>query len=190
MNRLFPGYEPDEIPFLYPAMPILSLFLKYWQVPLVAVALGFGALMWHEHNVAEVGRGIALERARVADSTLKSLKPLTAKAETLFVHDTVKLSHLVSHTDTLRDTVLKHLQDTIYVKAYIQASDSTIKACTSALHDCATVQALLRQQVGALETKLAAVPVARPRSCVNTGLVSGLLGALGGLGVAVIARHP
>ncbi len=169
---------------------MIALLLKFWQPSLVAVALGFGALMWHEHNVAEVDRGVALERARVADSTLKSLKPLTAKAETLFVHDTVKLSRLVSHTDTLRDTVLKHLTDTVIVKAYVQASDSTIRVCRSVVTDCQAVQALLRQQISTLEVKLAAVPVAQPRSCVNTGLVSGLLGALGGFGVAVVARHP
>lgn len=169
---------------------MIALLLKFWQPSLVAVALGFGALEWRAHNAAEVAKGRAEARAEQADSVLRAIAQQLPKKDTIFQRDTVRLLHLVSHTDTLRDTVLKHLTDTVIVKAYVQASDSTIRACTSVLHDCAAVQALLRQQVGALETKLAAVPVAQPRSCVNTGLVSGLLGALGGLGVALTARHP
>jgi hypothetical protein len=139
-------------------MAWLPLVLRYWQAAAIAALLGFGAFEWHEHNVALIDKGKAEERARVADSALKVLGPLMAHADTVFRHDTVTLTRRITETTTIRDTLLKHLTDTIRVKEFIAASDSAIHACTEAVSSCAVKLRLKDQEIAALNSKLAIAP--------------------------------
>lgn len=139
-------------------MTWLPLVLKYWQGAAIAALLGFGAFEWHEHSVALIDKGRAEERARVADSALKALGPLMAHADTVFRHDTVTLTRRITETTTIRDTLLKHLTDTVRVKDFIAASDSVIHACTEAVSSCTAKLRLKDQEIAALNSKLAIAP--------------------------------
>ena len=139
---------------------ILALLLRYWHVAALAALLAFGAFEWHEHNAAEVAKGRAEERARVADSTLKALKPQLARVDTVYRRDTVTLTRTLTKTLALRDTLLLHLTDTLRVKEFIAQSDSAFHACMDVANSCATNLRLKDQQIIALESKLNAQPQA------------------------------
>jgi hypothetical protein len=57
--------------------------------------------------------------------------------DTLIAHDTLIFTRTLKVEVAAHDTVLKHLSDTVYVLRYIAAADSTIKACTLVVSDCA-----------------------------------------------------
>ncbi len=166
-------------------MMLAALALKYWQTGLVGAAIVFGGIMWHEHNVAEVEKGQALERIRVADSTLKAIRPAMARVDTLLVHDTVKVRVAINHVVTMTDTVLRHLTDTVLVKQFVTRADSAAKVCSELSNDCQAFRALATQQIAALNVKLAAQPKATSRSCTVSNVLVGMLGA----GVGYLAHR-
>lgn len=176
-------------------MTTWMMVLKHWRILGSVLLLGIGitsvTVLVHERDAALVARGTALERVRVADSTLAVLRPQLTRVDTLVRHDVKTVLAQVSHTDTLRDTVLAHLTDTVLVREFVTRADSALYACTALAHDCETYRATATATIAALTSKLS-VPVAiRPpaASCrVETG-VWGILGALSGYGLARI-HHP
>lgn len=159
---------------------MLSLFLRYWQYAALTAALLWGAAEWKLHNRAEVQRGVAVERARVADSTIKANAARLAHVDTLLVHDTLRVQKAVERLVTFRDTVLAHITDTLIVQQFVTRADSAAKACSELAGDCAEFRRLTAIKVGALESKLAAMPAAERRSCVAQDIVWSLVGGLGG----------
>jgi hypothetical protein len=154
--------------------------LKYAQPVGLVAALGFGALEWHAHNSAERDRGIALERARVADSLLSVNAIQIARVDTVYRRDTIRLARFVARTDTLRDSLLVHLTDTVRVKEFVVATDSSLKACQETANDCAQFRHLALQRFAAYENKLAAIPQAKPQRHLASDLLWFTLGVAGG----------
>ncbi len=187
----------------------LALLLRYWQWGTLIALLGVGALAYHEHNARLVAQGIAIQKSHVADSTLTVnaarmalLEKQAARVDTVYAHDTVRVPKLIARTDSLgvkllaalRDSIRAHpgqaFHDTTLVIRYIAATDSTLRACTSLLNDCAEKSAIAANRIAtlvsdtlALHVKLAAQPAAQPRSCLGQSLLGGLLGL--GAGYAI-----
>lgn len=157
---------------------VLDYLGSYWrEAAIVGLVLAL-LVAFRARDNALVARGQAQEQARVADSTLHALKPVLARTDTLVVHDTLRVTRLVPKLETLRDTVLSHLTDTIIVKQYVAVADSMRQACSELTHDCAAFRQNAQATIRALEAKLA-VQVPK-RSCVMPSLVSAGVGLAGG----------
>lgn len=61
-------------------------------------------------------------------------------------------TRLKTRTDTLRDSLV--ITDTLKVKEYVAAADSTIKACSLVVLTCEDVQKSLRGQIAAQDTTI------------------------------------
>lgn len=146
----------------------------------VTIALLVGSVAVHEHNARLVAEGVAQEQTRVADSVLHVVVPVRVRAETTLVRQTNTVTRLVTRLDTLRDSVVRNVRDTVLVDRFITVADSTARACTEALGNCATLRALLTQERDAWKTKAGAAPIAQPRSCVMPTLIGTVLGVAGG----------
>ncbi|MGJ0510248.1 MAG: hypothetical protein ACR652_24650 [Methylocystis sp.] len=161
----------------------MILLLKWWrEAAIVLLALGLIAYC-QGRDRAKVREGIAQERYRIADSTLAVLKVAQRKIDSVFVRDTLRFTRWRDSVTIRHDTVLAHLTDTIRVKELIQVQDSAIATCTNLLSSCSARVLNLQDQLTQERAKVAAIPLATPRSCTSTGAVSGLVGlGLGFLG--------
>jgi hypothetical protein len=138
---------------------IAAFLLKYWKgasLVLLAVVVTCELQQWH---AAAIGRGQAMERARQQDSVIAVLSKQSAKVETLFVHDSVRLTRLAVRYDTLRDTVLAHLTDTVLVKQFIAATDSGKRACVETANDCAAFRLSANQEIATLRAEAHPAPI-------------------------------
>jgi hypothetical protein len=122
----------------------------------VAAVVGAGVYMWSGGRDERATEKIGAGKAIVAAQT-----PIYQKAETLFVHDTVRLTRLVVQ----HDTILKEMRitDTVWVKNYIASSEATIQACkenSGGLCSC---------QGGAAEDQRGSTSRARGRTRSSTG---------------------
>lgn len=140
----------------------LALVLRYWRELTIGAAVVLLMAACHARDNALKATGIAVERARVADSTLAAVKPQLARAETLIVHDTKTVRVAVDRVVTLRDTVLEHLTDTLLVKTFVTRADSAAKACVELSNDCQAFRAFATQTIAALEAKVRVAPIATP----------------------------
>lgn len=162
----------------------MVLALRFWREgALVLALLGLWGL-WGARDRALVERGKALERYAVADSALRATAKQTARTDTLIVHDTKTVRQTIARVDTLRDTVLAHLTDTLVVKEFVTRADSALKACTELANDCATFRTLANQRFAAYEAKLAAQPAMVVRSCTGKAMVTLVIGGVVGVGLA------
>ncbi len=141
----------------------MILLLRYWREAALAVLIVAVMAACHARDNALKAEGIALERSRVADSTLKAIAPRLARVDTLIVRDTIRTRVAVDRVVTLRDTVLTHLTDTVLVKEFVTRADSAAKACVELSTDCQAFRALATQKIAALESKLSLVPPSRRR---------------------------
>lgn len=155
----------------------LSFVGSYWREAAIGALAVTLVASCHARDVALQQRGRAEERARVADSTLKAVKPQLARAETTLVHDTVRVRVAVDRVITQTDTVLAHLTDTILVKSYVQTADSAAKACSLLVTDCARYRDYAEQTIRALEAKVAAANAMPKKSCTLPTVGGMLLGA-------------
>lgn len=153
---------------------IVALLLRYWQSAALVAALGFGGIMWHRHNIAEVDKGVALERARVADSARAAILVQLAHAETVYVRDTIRLSHTLTRTSTLRDTLLLHLTDTVRVKEFIAQTRQDSVACVEAANSCADKLRLKDREIATLTSQLGLQPALHKESHIGFGATLGL----------------
>lgn len=161
----------------------MMLVLKYWRegaITVLVLAL-VASCVARDHRLRAAGA--ATERTRVADSVLVVNRSQLVRVDTLLIHDTVTVRRTVAHLDTLRDTLLAHLTDTIVVKEFVKAADVTAKACSELSGDCAEFRRLANQRFAAYEAKLATVPP--PRTCTWSNVT---LGAIG-LGVGYLAHR-
>ncbi len=134
----------------------MTFWREYVIAALAVLVIGAYELKIHEAKNA----GIWQERSRVADSTLVEVRKQSARVDTVYRRDTVKLTRTIARTDSLRDTLLVHLTDTLKVREFIAAADSTIHACTEVANTCATRLALKDQEIAALTIKVKAAPAA------------------------------
>lgn len=156
------------------------IVLRFWREALivaVVLALGVTVQRW---KTALRNQGIAEERYRVADSTLKAVTPKLARVDTLVVRDTVKVRVAINHVVTMTDTVLHHLTDTVLVKQFVTKADSAAKACSELSNDCQAFRAYATQTINALNQKLAAAPQAKPVHHFAQDILWFTLGAAGG----------
>ena len=129
---------------------VLMFIAKHWKW-FASGFTGFCLLVavhtwWTRHNATIYQAGISAERIRWQDS-------VRVKYDTLIVHDTVKLSRLAIRYDTLRDTVLAHLSDTVLVKQFIAVTDSGKKVCTEQANDCAAFRLAANQEIATLKAQ-------------------------------------
>ena len=170
---------------------MIPLLLKYWQGGVAVVAiLGFVA-MCHARDTALTERGeareraraadsVSRERARAADSVLRVTAGRLARVDTLLVRDTVTVRRTIARVDSLRDTLLVRLTDTLVVKEFIARTDSALQACSALAGDCAAFRSIAQQRFAAYEARIAAMPALQAKSCVVPSLVTGVLGAAAG----------
>ena len=167
-------------------MTALTLLLRYWRESVIILALLALAGALHARDVSNRELGAARERNRVADSVIVANNSKIAHVDTVYRVDTMRLRVAVTHTTTLRDTLFQNIHDTTVVLRYIAAADSTIQACTEALHTCEQTKALLTEQRDAWKAKALAVPVLSPS---HHSLVSNLLWGVVGASVGYYAGH-
>lgn len=159
---------------------ILALLLKYWKDALIGVLVLslIASCVARDHRIA--AKAVAQVRSRQADSVLRVITPQLVHTDTLLIRDTIKVRVAVERVVTLRDTVLRHLTDTVLVKQFVTRADSAAHACTELSNDCATFRALANQKMAALQAKLDARPAVQTRSCTVSNVVAGGLSIAGG----------
>lgn len=153
---------------------MIALLLRYWQAAALVAALSFAGVEWHRHNVAEVDKGVAIERARVADSARKVIALQLAQVETVYVRDTIRQTRTLRRTAELRDTLLLHLTDTVRVKEFIAQTRKDSTACVEAANSCATKLRLKDQEIATLTSQLGVQPALHKASHVGFGATVGL----------------
>jgi hypothetical protein len=123
------------------------------------------AMLWaiHQRDVAHERIGRLEEIVRVQDSVLKVQKPVAVKYDTVVRYDTKTVTRTVARVDSLRDTLLVHLTDTVRVKEYVTRTDSALKACRDLSNDCDTFRAAAMATIRAQEFKITALQSVKPR---------------------------
>ena len=149
-------------------------------IGVLLLAAGSVGLAIHERAI-----GRQLQRNADIMSQAHVAAHAVAKAETVYVAKVDTFAVWRNRTTVLRDTVLAHLTDTVRVKEYVAASDSTIRACSDVILSCDTVRARYRALV-AKDSTLAAGP--KP----NAGFLASLRARTGvyvGYGVQLDSAH-
>jgi hypothetical protein len=143
---------------------------RYVAIAILAVVGIVVALQVWSHRDEKASEKIGAGKQIVAEQT-----PIYQKAETLFVHDTVRLSRLVVQ----HDTILKEMRitDTVWVKNYIASSEATIKACTETVGDCTAAKAALQRINEGLRLELEGERAKQP------GRIRSLLGHVRDVGI-------
>lgn len=150
--------------------------VRFWKEGAAIVLVIMATVLWQQKTAALVREGRALERVRVADSILAIEKPIVVRLDTVVQHDTRTVTRTIARVDSLRDTLLVHLTDTLVVKEYVARTDSALKACTELSNDCAAFRASALTAIKALETKLAAQPMVIAKSCTMSNVVAAMAG--------------
>lgn len=152
---------------------VLRFLTRYWQASLAVVAvLGFMA-MCHARDTAELNRGRAEERARLADSSLAVYAKQRPAIETAYVRDTRTVTRTIARVDSLRDTLLVHLTDTVREKEFISTVGESNQACRDALGSCANLHRLDSLTIAALRAKAGVSTIPKPRRRCGLGLAGG-----------------
>lgn len=73
----------------------------------------------------------------------KIFTPVYQKARVEHTRDTIRLTQWRTRYDTVR--VEERITDTVWVREFVRVSDSTIRACTSAVGSCGRVRAALEE---------------------------------------------
>lgn len=167
---------------------MIALAVRYWQAALIVALLGFGVIQWKRHSAALVREGQAIERVRVADSTLAVLAIQQRKVDSVYVRDTLRFTRWRDSVAVQHDTVLAHLTDTLIVKEFVRVADSTLASCSDLFRSCQVRASVLEAQLTQERSKLAVAPLTSPRSCTGANAVWGLLGAGAGFLGARIVR--
>lgn len=153
----------------------LSFLGSWWREWTIALALIVLVLGWRKHNADQQAIGQLRERFRVADSTLKIVRPAVMHYDTVIVRDTVKLNRVIAQLKTLHDTA--RITDTLWVKRFVTTSDSAIQACTELSNDCQAFRTNATAVIAAQDTKIRALESLKaPHPC----------GFMWGIGPAVV----
>lgn len=158
-----------------------AILLALWQVvkPHVlmigvccAVWIGGFALGYH------IARPVAPISVQTAQHDTQQAAAVAAKAETVFVHDTLRYAVWRTRYDTVRATL--NIHDTVQVMQYVRVTDSTIESCNAAIASCARAGAAKDSVIAAKDREIAAIQASR-QSLGHHLLVDGGLALVGAL---------
>lgn len=158
-------------------MPVL----RFWKEALIAALLLTAVGMCHARDNALKAKGAAEERIKRADSVLVVLRQQKARIDTQFIHDTLRFTKWKDSVRTMTVSVDKWKHDTLEVVRYVERTDSVITSCADAIHSCELRVRNLEDQLVQERSKQPALTVVSKRSCLPSNVVSGALGALGGV---------
>ncbi len=160
---------------------MIAFLLKQWQAVALVALLTFGVVQWKLHDRAKVREGVALERARIADSALAVLKPALGRTDTLLRTQIKTVTQTIARVDTLRDSIFSRIHDSVFVTRFIERADEERASCLLLSTTCKAYRDTATATIAALEAKVKAIPFVAPRSCTATGATWGLVGATVGL---------
>lgn len=148
----------------------------------ILATLGGGVLGWVLHTPHPPSVAVQVAQAAVTTATRQA-----AKAETVYVHDTLTFTKLRAHYDTVRSTINVH--DTVAVQQFVTLADSTIQTCSTALRSCgATVVA--QNTVTVTQRRLLDAVMADRPSRLRAVLTDAKWAALGFVAGRVAPRVP
>jgi hypothetical protein len=124
---------------------------------LAGVALAF---LWMDHS-------------RRDDEARRRYETAVAKLDTVYLTDTLRLTQWRTKYTALHDTL--KISDTVWVKSFIVAADSTITACTKAVMTCEQRDLLRKVRIAELERGDRLFGIKLPSRTVMLGI-----GVLGG----------
>ncbi len=151
----------------------LVLILKYWREGLIGLAVValVGSCLSRDAALKRAGAAEAL--TKIATDSLHSNAKQIRLWDTVYKVDTLRFTRLASRTDTLRDSVLVHLTDTLRVKEYIAASDSSRRACSVTVGDCARFRQLAETRFNEYESKIKGLETVPHRGPFGLGCTGG-----------------
>lgn len=147
-------------------------------VSLVLVSVGVTWAVMHDHAVAAAA--VSRYQGAKADSAIAYWKVRADSIQATETTDTVVLTRERPVYRTLHDTVLTHLTDTVLVKEFVRAADSTVNSCTRALKDCGALTAALRSELDASTLKVTALTHLQPTFLARHALVGMVLTGIAG----------
>lgn len=154
--------------------------LRFWREGLLVAAVIGLVLLWRAHDRAVADKARSELLYARADSTIKANAGKLARVDTLLVRDTVRVRETVTRLTTLRDTVLRHLTDTLLIREYVTRTDSAAHACTELSNDCAAFRTFALQRFAQDSIKLLVQPhvTTKPRFGFWPGVAAGALAAV------------
>lgn len=117
---------------------LITKYLGAAGVTIIVAAAVIGALWLYRWDAQRT----ALKDAYISqlETQVKALAIRKARIDTVLVRDTLRLTHWQTRYDTARINQVVMIHDTAYIPRTV--ADSTVNACTLALHDCLAVRAL------------------------------------------------
>lgn len=164
-------------------MPLL--LLRYWKLGVIAIVLVFGVTMCVQRDHALVERGVAIEKNKKADSTIKAVNEKIASLNSALTARTARIGTALG--DLRTDTLWLH--DTVPVggEVRIAVPPSTLvkmqevqRSCGALANDCEAFRAAANLKIKALESKVAMAPTITMRSCVPSNVTVGVLAGVAG----------
>jgi hypothetical protein len=127
------------------------------------VALGLG---WYR----AIGRNAVLaSQEQATRHSLDSLAVVSVRVDSVYVRDTLTLTHETTRYVTVRDTLLLHIHDTVTVLRFVQIADSTIKACTVLRSACDSRHAVDSATSAGWQHLYAVEKASRPSAVLTIG---------------------
>jgi len=143
------------------------------EAKLIAIGVGLVLVLGGVAAFARYERDVGARDARIATLTAANatLAARAAKIDTLYVADSVKLTHYVTRYDTARihDTLTR--DDTVFVVRSV--ADSAINACTITLADCRAGWTLANARADSIETLIGLVKPKPVRFWSRIGVYAG-----------------
>jgi hypothetical protein len=164
---------------------LVKITLPWWAYLVAALAVfAGGALALRDHDAHVRLEALYQQTLDTLGHRLDSLQA-EGKQIAIATHaDTIRIEHWTPVYKTVHDTLLRNVHDTVEVLRFVQAADSTIKACSDLVSDCQARTRILTAQVAAVEAerdlwkKQAPGFLQRHEGAVCTA--TGILGAVGG----------
>lgn len=112
-------------------------FLALYCLPLLlAFCLVGGVLVVRNHDRDVAANAVLARQVQVEHQLVDRWKVRYARAATDVQHDSIVITHWVPKYNKARDTILARITDTLLVREFVAAADSTIHACTELLNSC------------------------------------------------------
>lgn len=142
----------------------MSSFKQGLIIAGVVVGLIGSAVTWkHLYDKARRAEGALMERTREWESERDSLRLAIATRDTVFVRDTLRLVQWRQRFDTLRQSVVVNIHDTITVKEFVRVADSTVATCTAALGECSLLYQSAKAQIAVQDSLIMSYRVQIPK---------------------------
>lgn len=135
----------------------LALVLAHWKNVVIVAAVLTMVGFCHARDQAIADRAVARRDLAAVNHALDSTAALKRGIDTLVVHDLKTITRTIASVDTLRDSVLKHLTDTVLVERFVTRTDSALRACSALANDCAAFRSLTATREAAFEAKIHAL---------------------------------